>query len=173
MNTNPTNNADDADINSADINSAIPAEVIEETVEVEVVTAPTEAPAPAPAPADEPAPAPAPAPTVEAASAASTNVTSAHAVVGTGERDDVLLSRCVFKSKVTRKSLSVHHLQRRLAELGYPDAGTDKDGWYGDLTRLAVSQFQTDRNLDGDGLVDAATLAAIFDGDQNVTVVVD
>jgi peptidoglycan hydrolase-like protein with peptidoglycan-binding domain len=174
MNTNPTNNADDADINSADINSAIPAEVIEETVDVKAVTAPTEAPAPAPA--DEPpapTPTPAPTPAAKAAPAVSTNVASAHAVVGTGTRDDVLLSRCVFKSKATRKSLSVHHLQRRLTELGYPDAATDKDGWYGDLTRLAVSQFQTDRKLDGDGLVDAATLAAILDGDQNVTVVVD
>jgi peptidoglycan hydrolase-like protein with peptidoglycan-binding domain len=164
MSTDPINNADDADTSST-----VPAEAVEETVEVEVVTAPAEAPAPA----DEPAPAPAPAPAVEAASATSTNVTSAHAVVGTGERDDVLLSRCEFKSKVTRKSLSVHHLQRRLAELGYPDAATDKDGWYGDLTRLAVSQFQADRKLDGDGLVDAVTLAAIFDGDQNVNVVVD
>lgn len=174
MNTNPTNNADDADINSA-----IPAEAVEETVEVEVVASPAEAPVPTPAPvpADEPAPAPAPAPkaapAAKAASAVSTNVASAYAVVGTGERDDVLLSRCEFKSKATRKSLSVHHLQRRLAELGYRDAATDKDGWYGDLTRLAVSQFQADRKLDGDGFVNAATLTAIFDGDQNVNIIVD
>jgi hypothetical protein len=172
MNTDQTNNADDADINSADTSSTISAEAVEEAVEVEVVTAPTEAPVPAPA--DEPAaPAPAPAPAAKAAPAVNTNVASAHAVVGTGECDDVLLSRCEFKSKATRKSLSVHHLQRRLAELGYRDAATDKDGWYGDLTRLAVQLFQTDRKLDGDGLMNAATLTAIFDGDQNVNVVVD
>jgi peptidoglycan hydrolase-like protein with peptidoglycan-binding domain len=149
MNTESTNTPtpDDADMSSADTTEAIIAEVTEEVVEVEVV----------------PAPAPVPAPTQPSPSA----------VVGTGDRDDVLLSRCEFKSKATRKSLSVHHLQRRLAELGFPDAGTDKDGWYGDLTRLAVSQFQTARNLDGDGLMNAATLAAIFDGDHNVNVVVD
>jgi hypothetical protein len=162
MNTDPINNADDADISTA-----IVAETVEETVEVEVVTdAPeTSAPAPVPAPVDSPEP------VVMAAPVA--NTSSAHAVVGTGERDDVLLSRCEFKSKATRKSLSVHHLQRRLTELGYPDAATDKDGWYSDLTRLAVAQFQADRKLDGDGLVNAATLIAIFDGDQNVNVIID
>lgn len=147
MNTEPTKNPSADNIDAAE---AIIAEAVEETVEVEVVAAPS--PAPEIAPASRP---------------------SAPAVVGTGDRDDVLLSRCVFKSKVTRKSLSVHHLQRRLFELGYPDARSDKDGWYGDLTRLAVAQFQSDHSLDGDGLVDAATLTAIFDGDDNVTVVID
>jgi peptidoglycan hydrolase-like protein with peptidoglycan-binding domain len=147
MNTESTSTPtpDDADMSSADTTEAIIAEATEKVVEVEVV------PAPAPAPV-QPSPS---------------------AVVGTGDRYDVLLSRCEFKSKVTRKSLSVHHLQRRLDELGYRDAATDKDGWYGDLTRHAVAAFQADRKLDGDGLMNAATLAAIFDGDRNVNVVVD
>ena len=150
MNTESTNTPtpDDADVYNADVVETVPAEVTEEVVEVEVVSA-------------------------EPAEPKKVSQPSASAVVGTGDRDDVLLSRCEFKSKVTRKSLSVHHLQRRLAELGYRDAATDKDGWYGDLTRRAVGLFQTDRKLDGDGIVDAATLTAIFDGDSNVNVVID
>jgi len=85
--------------------------------------------------------------------------------------DDVLLSSCVFKNPAAKKSLSVHHLQRRLAELGYPDAYTDKDGWYGDLTKLAVAAYQEDNGLSGDGLVDGDTLESIFVDDQNVRVV--
>ncbi len=42
-----------------------------------------------------------------------------------GPTDDVFLSRCVFKSRMTRKSLSVHHLQRRL---GDHDRGHRGDG---------------------------------------------
>lgn len=111
-------------------------------------------------------PAPVPVPAVKAKS-------TANAVVGKGDTDDVFLSRCVFKSRVTRKSLTVHHLQRRLVELGYAEAHTDKDGWYGDHTLLAVKSFQTDHKLNATGIVDADTLVAVFDGDHNVTVVVD
>ena len=96
-----------------------------------------------------------------------------YAVVGGGETDDVLLSRCVYKSRVTRKSLTVHHLQRRLLELGHIDAGTDKDGWYGDHTFRAVKEFQERSGLPATGLVDADTLHAVFKGDPNVTVVID
>jgi len=100
-------------------------------------------------------------------------VAVANAVVGAGETDEVLLSRCVYRSRVTRKSLSVHHLQRRLSELGFRDAGSDKDGWYGDLTLKAVKEFQAANKLEDTGLVDAATLEAIFAGDPNVTVILD
>ena len=92
------------------------------------------------------------------------------AVVSGGDVDTVLLSRCVYKSKVTRKSLSVHHLQRRLAELGHVDAASDKDGWYGDLTFFAVKAFQEANKLEATGHVDADTLAAIFKGDPNVAI---
>lgn len=98
---------------------------------------------------------------------------TAYAVVGNGETDDVLLSKCIYKNVYSRKSLTVHHVQRRLVELGYRDAGTDKDGWYGDFTKHAVSELQTDLGIEGDGTMDAETFAAIFDGDHNVTVVID
>jgi peptidoglycan hydrolase-like protein with peptidoglycan-binding domain len=67
--------------------------------------------------------------------------------------------------------LSVHHLQRRLAALGYNNADADKDGWYGDLTRDAVASFQADKNLKGAGQMNAETLEAIFAGDPHCIVV--
>jgi peptidoglycan hydrolase-like protein with peptidoglycan-binding domain len=84
--------------------------------------------------------------------------------------DQVLLSSCVFKNKFARKSLSIHHVQRRLAELGYPDAASDKDGWYGDLTASAVAVFQATEGLESTGVLDMATLNAIFHDDPNVVV---
>ena len=64
--------------------------------------------------------------------------------------DDIYLANCVYKNKFARKSLTVHHLQRRLNELGYKDAYSDKDGWLGDLTRLAIESFQKDKGLNAD-----------------------
>ena len=93
------------------------------------------------------------------------------AVVSGADKDEVLLAACIYKNPRARKSLSIHHLQRRLAALGYAEAYADKDGWYGDLTKNAVTAFQTDNGLEVTGLADAETLHAIFDGDGNVTVV--
>jgi peptidoglycan hydrolase-like protein with peptidoglycan-binding domain len=100
-------------------------------------------------------------------------VVAPYAVVGGGETDEVLLSRCVYKNRVTRKSLTVHHLQRRLVELGFADAGTDKDGWYADHTLRAVKAFQEKNGLPATGVVDADMFRAVFKGDPNVTVVID
>jgi len=93
------------------------------------------------------------------------------AVVGLGEVDDVLLASCVYKNMYARKSLTVHHLQRRLAELGYVEAGLDKDGFYGDRTKQAVNQFQVANKLNASGLMDAVTFELIFKGDPNVRVI--
>ena len=93
------------------------------------------------------------------------------AVVSGADKDEVLLSACVYKNMYARKSLSVHHLQRRLAVLGYRNADADKDGWYGDLTRDAVAAFQADKSINGDGQMNAATLEAIFAGDPHCIVV--
>jgi peptidoglycan hydrolase-like protein with peptidoglycan-binding domain len=92
------------------------------------------------------------------------------AVVSGAERDNVSLALCIVKNKFNRKSLSVHHVQRRLAELGYNDAASDKDGWYGDLTVIAVREFQGAVGLEATGLLDMATLDALFHDDANVTV---
>ena len=91
--------------------------------------------------------------------------------VSGNNKDEVLLSACVFKNALLKKSLSVHHVQRRLSELGYAEAYADKDGWYGDLTKSAVRAFQKDEKLSGDGTITAETLKKLFSDDPNVVVV--
>lgn len=93
------------------------------------------------------------------------------AVVSNNTVDYVRLSAIVFKNIHARKSLSVHHLQRRLNELGYTEAFDDKDGYYGDKTREAVGRFQGDNNLPGGGLVDQGTIDLLFRGDPNVILI--
>ena len=85
--------------------------------------------------------------------------------------DEVLLANCIYKNVYARKSLSVHHLQRRLIELGFKDADADKDGWLGDETVAAIKKFQVSKGLEETGSVDATTLTKIFEGDHNVQVV--
>ena len=92
-------------------------------------------------------------------------------VVGKGDADDVYLAKCVYKNMYERKSLTIHHLQRRLEELGYKDVIGDKDGWLGDLTMMSVEKFQKDKGLAATGKVDADTFRKIFEGDTNVNVV--
>lgn len=95
---------------------------------------------------------------------------SEYAVVGAGDVDEVSLSKVVYKNIVSKKSLSVHHIQRRLNERGYTLAYLDKDGFYGDKTKDAMAQFQADSNIAGDGMPDKATLIALFENDSNVRV---
>jgi len=85
--------------------------------------------------------------------------------------DNVILANCVYKNVYARKSLTVHHLQRRLIELGYKDADADKDGWLGDETVASIKEFQADRGMDVTGSVDADTFTKIFEGDVHVRVV--
>jgi len=94
------------------------------------------------------------------------------AVVSDNEQDDVLLSSCVYKNELSRKSLTVHHLQRRLNELGYTEAFVDRDGYYGDPTKMAVARFQKDTGIEGDGMIDAPTFLAVFKGDPNVKPII-
>ena len=92
-----------------------------------------------------------------------------HVITG-GDTDPIYLSKAEYKSNRTRKSLTVHHLQRRLEEMGYAEAGADIDGWYGDLTASAVAKFKADHKIDpasGESL-DAETFSLIFNGDENV-----
>ena len=92
-------------------------------------------------------------------------------VVGNGDADDVYLAKCVYKNIYERKSLTIHHLQRRLEELGYKDVIGDRDGWLGELTMISVEKFQKDKGLAATGKVDADTFRKIFEGDTNVNVV--
>jgi hypothetical protein len=132
------------------------------------------APAPEPVEVEEPKPVavekptPEPVPVVEPTPVA--KPTEKH-VIGTGDTDDVYLAKCVYKNIYERKSLTIHHLQRRLEELGYNDVVGDKDGWLGELTMMSVEKFQKDKGLAATGKVDADTFRKIFEGDSNVNVV--
>jgi peptidoglycan hydrolase-like protein with peptidoglycan-binding domain len=92
-------------------------------------------------------------------------------VVSGKEVDDVSLSALVYKNQLNKKSLSVHHLQRRLNELGYTTAFLDKDGWLGDGTKIAIEQFRKDRDLLGTDLINKATLEALFAEDKGIVIV--
>lgn len=140
---------------SATFTSGDPAVVVEE---------------PTPAPTPEPEAEPAPTLKRKTENATELEPAATH-VVGNGDKDEVYLKQCVYKNAYARKSLTVHHLQRRLAELGYSDAAADRDGWYGDLTKESVKAFQGDNKLDGTGVMDATTFERIFAGDPNVKVV--
>jgi hypothetical protein len=93
------------------------------------------------------------------------------AVVGNGEVDEVFLSSCVYRNIHSQKSLTVYHLQRRLSELGFPEADFDKQGFFGGPTKLAVKNFQASKKFDVTGVIDAVTFKAIFNGDPNVKVI--
>jgi hypothetical protein len=147
------------------IEEVVAPEEVAAAVEVEepvvVVEEPTPAPVePEPTPEPTPVEVPQPEPVV------------AHAAV-TGDVDEVYLSKCVYENKFERKSLTIHHLQRRLEELGYKDVVGDRDGWLGELTMLSVNQFQKDKGLDvTDKSVDEVTFISIFAGDPNVNPIV-
>lgn len=122
---------------------------------------------------DNAAVAPEPEPTAQSTKAAvrSTRAPSPAGQAVSGDNtDDVHLCHCIVKNVYSRKSLSVHHVQRRLIELGFAVAAGDKDGWYGDSTISAVKAYQAANGLAGDGTVDAATLDHLFADDPNVVV---
>ena len=140
-------------------------EEVAAAVEVEEPIAIVEEPTPAPV---EPEPTPEPTPIEEP----QPHPAAANAAV-TGSSDDVHLSKCVYENKYERKSLTIHHLQRRLEELGYKDVVGDRDGWLGELTMMSVNQFQQDKGLDvTDKSVDEVTFISIFAGDQNVNPII-
>ena len=91
-----------------------------------------------------------------------------HAVVSNDAVDTVHVSKVVVHNKAQKKSLSVHHLQRRLNEWGFTSAYLDKDGYCGDHTISAISAFQTHVGLPVTGAPDFTTLERIFEGDTNV-----
>ena len=138
-----------------------PVEVVEEQVSAPAVE-------PEQVVVEEPTPEPVPEPTPESVAAQQPKASQA---VSGEDVDDVLLANCVYKNVYARKSLTVHHLQRRLIELGYKDADADKDGWLGDETVASIKEFQADKGMDVTGSVDADTFIKIFEGDVHVNVV--
>jgi hypothetical protein len=161
------------DQENLDINN-IPAVVDDSpTVVIDIPAAPAPEPVeveePKPVAVEEPEPEPVVVPEVEPIPVVA-KPAEKH-VVGTGDTDDVYLAKCVYKNIYERKSLTIHHLQRRLEELGYKDVIGDRDGWLGELTMISVEKFQQDKGLAATGKVDADTFRKIFEGDTNVNVV--
>lgn len=140
---------------------------------IEEVAVAVEVEAPVVVAVEEPTPAPVepePAPVIVPVEVPQPEPVVAYAAV-TGAMDEVYLSKCVYENKYERKSLTVHHLQRRLEELGYKDVVGDRDGWLGELTMMSVNQFQTDKGLEvTDKSIDSNTFSMIFAGDPNVNV---
>lgn len=96
------------------------------------------------------------------------------AVVGGGDTDPVIYSRVTPEGrKKTRKSLTVHHLQRRLAWLGHAQAASDMDGAYGALTASAVADWQREREYIVTGDLTHEQFLEVFADDPNVTATVD
>lgn len=152
----------------APVEEAAPAPIVVPEPQPEPVAVPE--PEPIAIPEPEPEPLPAVAVVVEEPKPSKPKASSRSAVVSGNEKDDVFLANCVYKNVYSRKSLTVHHLQRRLTELGYTEANADKDGWLGDLTKAAITKFQKDKGLNATGTVDADTFKKIFEGDSNVNV---
>lgn len=86
------------------------------------------------------------------------------------EVDTVKVSAIKFKNLHARRSISVYHTQRRLKELGYAEAGADREGFYAEGTLAAMRKFQAENKLDGEGMPDLKTLEKLFKGDPNVKV---
>lgn len=90
---------------------------------------------------------------------------SAYAVVGKGVQDPVLAS----VGAGSNKSLTVHHIQRRLAERGYGEVYRDRDGFWRDGTSAALEEFTEKHGLAGKSHVEV--LRALFENDDNVEIV--
>jgi peptidoglycan hydrolase-like protein with peptidoglycan-binding domain len=91
-------------------------------------------------------------------------------VIGNAEVDTVKVSAIKFKNLSARRSISVYHTQRRLKELGYASAGSDREGFYAEGTLAAMKKFQEDSKIDGEGMPDLKTLKKLFKDDPNVKV---
>jgi peptidoglycan hydrolase-like protein with peptidoglycan-binding domain len=87
------------------------------------------------------------------------------------DTDEVRASALDLNTKA-RKSLSVHHLQARLADLGYVEAESGLDGQFDALTRSALAAWQTDNKFPV-GPLNHIQIMSLFTGDDNVIVVLD
>lgn len=101
-----------------------------------------------------------------AAPAKRTAPKSARHIVSGGVVDQVRVSRL---GPGTNKSLSVHHVQRRLTEWGYADVYRDRDAFWREGTTDALDAFKRDEKLEDFELRDV--LARLFENDANVEVV--
>lgn len=121
------------------------------------------------APAKEPTQASA----VPAASAEPAAVPSApNAAVSGAKVDPIAYSKAVPTPKNgPRRSLTVYHVQRRLAEHGHTEAWSETK--YADLTRRSVAAWQESRGDAATGILTRKQFEDLFKGDPNVDAQVD
>jgi len=79
---------------------------------------------------------------------------------------DIRISRAklIYNNMFEHNSRSVGVTQIRLLELGYVEAGSDKRGYLGDGTLMAISKFAKDQGLGKTDIQDEALVSAIFAG---------
>ena len=92
-------------------------------------------------------------------------------VIGKGDTDEVRFSSYV--SPATSKNLTIHHVQRALVAAGHGEAGADRDGRVGELTELAIRNWQKAQKAEQTGKLTPKQFEALFKGDPNVSVVLD
>lgn len=93
-------------------------------------------------------------------------------VVGSGDTDPVAYSMArPPRPTEGRKSLTVLHIQRRLAEEGIPVIAPT--GRYENTTTEAVKAYQVREGGKPTGLLTREEFRTLFDGDPNVTAVID
>lgn len=97
-----------------------------------------------------------------------------NAVVSGGDTDPIVYSKARVPGPTEgRKSLTVLHIQRRLADEGFADAASAPGGRYEALTSRAVSLWQESRKEPATGVLTREQFEALFEGDPNVTVTID
>lgn len=77
---------------------------------------------------------------------------------------EVRLSKVIFESKFNRNSASVRIVQTRLIELGYTDAGADRQGWVSEGTASALTEFAKDSGIEAHNIYTQDLLNALFEG---------
>ena len=85
-------------------------------------------------------------------------------------RDVLDVNQIVVKNIFRKKSLTIHHIQRVLNELGYTSVNADPDGFYGDGTLDAVRAYQAQTKNDVTGVLTKEQLTLLFEHDDSAVV---
>lgn len=96
------------------------------------------------------------------------------AVVSGGETDPIFYSKAKVPGPTEgRKSLTVLHIQRRLAALGFTEAASSPGGRFDALTTSAVRRYQETLGDEVTGVLTRDQFEGLFKDDPNVTVTQD
>lgn len=75
-----------------------------------------------------------------------------------------------YVSPASNKSLTIYHVQRRIAELGFTEGLADPGGRNGELTQYAVKQWQKSVKAQETGILTRKQFEAIFENDPSVSL---